>query len=56
MNICSENYQLKLVTKCMIVLQVFIKFESGKEILKIIRYHIYIFMKKVIILRKIHVK
>ena len=32
-----------------------IKFWSGKEILKI-RFHIYILIKKVITLRKIHVK
>ena len=42
------------VFKCMIVFQE-LNFDPVKKILKI-RCHIYILMKKVIILRKIHVK
>ena len=53
MNICFENYQ-KLVIKCVIVFRV-LNFDPVKEILKI-RCHIYIIMKIVIILRKMHVK
>ena len=45
---------LEAVVKCMIVFQE-PNFDPVKEILKI-RCHIYILMKKVIILRKIHVK
>ena len=45
---------LEAVIKCMIVFQE-LNFDPVKEILKI-RCHIYILMKKVIILRKIHVK
>ena len=45
---------LEAVMKCMIVFQE-LNFDSGKETLKI-RCHIYILMKKVIILRRIHVK
>ena len=39
----------------MIIFQVLLNFDLVKEILKIIRCHIYILIKKVIILRKIHV-
>ena len=45
---------LEAVTKCMIVFQVSLKFNLLKEILKIIQCHIFILMKKVNILRKIH--
>ena len=53
MSICFENYK-KLVIKCMIVFQV-LNFDPVKKILKI-QCHIYILIKIVIILRKIHVK
>ena len=52
MNIFREF--LEAVTKCMIVFQE-LNFDPVKEILKI-RCHIYILMKGVIILRKIHVR
>ena len=45
---------LEAVIKCMIVFQE-LNFDPVNEILKI-RCHIYILIKKVIILRKIHVK
>ena len=45
---------LEAVIKCMIVFQV-LNFDPVTEILKI-RCHIYILMKTVTILRKIHVK
>ena len=45
---------LEAVIKCMIVFQE-LNFDPVKEILKI-RCHIYILIKKVIILREIHVK
>ena len=45
---------LEAVIKCMIVFQE-LYFDPVNEVLKI-RCHIYIFMKKVIIVRKIHVK
>ena len=46
--------KLLAVIQCMIVFQE-LNFDPEKEILKI-QCHIYILMKKVIILRKIHVK
>ena len=45
---------LEAVINCMMIFQELI-FDPVKEILKI-RCHIYILMKKVIILRKMHVK
>ena len=47
MNICFENY-------CYDSFSIFIKFSSSEKILKM-RCQTYILMKKVIILRKIHV-
>ena len=45
---------LEAVTKCMIVFQVSLKFNLLKEMLKIIKCHIFILIKTVNFLRKIH--
>ena len=44
----------ELVIKCMIIFQVSLNFDPVKEILKV-QCYIYILMRKVIILREIHV-